>query len=263
MNPTIIANWKMQLGLGESSQLARQMVEWTQQAMPSVSLIICPSYIALQSVGHELHGSIVMLGAQDVFWAERGAFTGEESPLTIRETGGSAVIIGHSERRQMGETNDQIGRKALAALTHGLMPIICVGESADERTRGQHEMAVQKQLTTIFRSTPPPNQGQIVYVAYEPIWAVGTGEPADPDEAEAIRVLIHRTLIDLYPAELVDRSFRMLYGGSVDANNISNYVQPGRYQGSLIGTASQKFDTFTKLIESVAPAAITQKETSL
>lgn len=217
-----------------------------------VQPVICPSFPALAGAKQALKGSKTKLGAQNLFWDEKGAYTGEVSPAQLREEGVEYVIIGHSERRQLlGETDVMVARKMIAAVTHGLMPILCVGENADERARGTHENIVRRQLESALRSLPPPSQSKRVYIAYEPIWAIGTGEPADESQAEDIRAVIEQTLIDLYGERMVEHGFRILYGGSVDLDNILNYVHPAGYDGALIGTASLDPVTFARMIRAV------------
>lgn len=253
MTPTIVANWKMQLGVAASVDAATRLRATLDRDPIDATIVVCPSFLAIPYVLDPLSGSDIKLGAQDVFWTDKGAHTGEVSPTNLREVGVEYVIIGHSERRKLGETDTDVGRKTLAAAAYGLKPIICVGETSDERATGQHEHVVRRQVEGMFLSAPPPSQGMVIHLAYEPMWAIGTGEPADPATAEAIRQCIYRSLIDRYPAELVARSFRILYGGSVDPTNVTNYVGPGKFDGALVGGASLNPDTFVPLIRSCLP----------
>lgn len=250
--PLIVANWKMQLDSATTVQRIKSFRSELKNFRGRVQPVICPSFPALADSMKALKGSKTKLGAQNVFWDEKGAYTGEVSPPQLRENGVDYVIIGHSERRQLlGETDVMVARKMIAAVTHGLMPILCVGENADERAQGVHENVVRRQLESALRSLPPPSQAQRVYIAYEPIWAIGTGEPADAAQAEDIRAVIERALIDLYGEPAVERGFRILYGGSVDLGNILDYVQPGGYDGALVGTASLEPATFAAIIRAV------------
>lgn len=257
--PIFIANWKMQLTLDQTVQLIKEVRAGVHTYEGPVQLVVCPTYTALSDAHRALEGSKVKLGAQDVFWDERGAYTGEVSPLQLQELGVQYVIIGHSERRQhFGETDEMVARKLVAALSHGLQPILCVGETGAERAAHQHEHVVRRQLTEAFRSLPPPSQGHRFSIAYEPIWAIGTGESANPDQATEMRHIIFQTLVDLFDEALVERQFSILYGGSVDPANITKYVQPGRYDGALAGTASLKADSFVKMVEQLSTNAHVQ-----
>lgn len=251
-HPYIIGNWKMQLGHTE----ARALMTGLRQALHTydgpVRMIICPSFTALPVAHEVMQGSKIRLGAQDVFWAERGAYTGEISPLELQDLGVSFVIVGHSERRQlMGETDEMVARKMMSAMSHGLQPVLCVGETAEQRHQNQHESTVRHQLEQAFQTMPPPTQGQRVAVAYEPIWAIGTGESASPDQANEIRQVIEQTLVDLYGQALVSRQFRILYGGSVNPDNITHYVHPDRFQGVLAGTASLEIESFVHMVKAL------------
>lgn len=250
--PLIVANWKMQLSIGESVNRAAVLKTKLREVKGRFQVVLCPSFLSLGGVKKTIRGSAVRLGAQDVFWDERGAYTGEVSPMNLKETGVEYVIIGHSERRQLlGETDAMIGRKVISALGHGLTPILCVGETAHERNDGRHELVVTRQLTNALKTAPPPVGTGRLYIAYEPIWAIGTGEPASPDQALDMLEFIRQTLIDLYSLDQVERSFRVVYGGSVDAGNVRDYVGPKAFHGALVGTASLDPDTFVEVIKHI------------
>jgi triosephosphate isomerase (TIM) len=250
--PIIVGNWKMQLGIAESIALTKELVSYCQALKTSMAVVVCPSYVALPLVRDIVDDGPVQLGAQDLFWAERGAYTGEISPSMLQELGVEYCIIGHSSRRALGETDAEVGRKTLSALTHGIRPIICVGESAAERALGRQQEVVRKQLESAFRSSPPPTKNQLVYIAYEPIWAISPNDAADPGEAELMRRYIRRTLVDFFPAELVESSFLVLYGGSVDSENVANYIAPDKFKGALVGKASLSAASFCSLIQTVS-----------
>lgn len=250
--PLIVANWKMQLGIEESHQRLVVMKQKLKEIRGRYQAVICPSFIALGGMQKLLRGSDIQLGAQDIFWDGRGAYTGEVSPINVREAGAQYVIIGHSERRQLlGETDDMISRKIVSALGHGLTVILCVGETAHERNEGRQEMVITKQLQTALRASPPPiGQGRM-YIAYEPIWAIGTGESASAEDALAMYQVIHQTLIDRYSEAQVELSYRVLYGGSVDANNVADYVHSSSYHGALVGGASLDPEKFANIITNI------------
>ncbi len=250
--PILAANWKMQLSPSQAAAVAAAIVQQSANLTSGVRLVLCPSYISLPEVGRILAGSTVQLGAQDTFWDRRGAFTGEVSPQDLRGLGATYVIVGHSERRQLlGETDAMVSRKMVAALGHELQPILCVGETAAQRADHQHEAVVRQQLQAAFRSLPPPGRGHRMAIAYEPIWAIGTGQPADPAIAEHMRQVIHQVLVDLYDEPVVDRHFSILYGGSVDAKNITRYISPDGYDGALVGTASLKAEEFVTMASAI------------
>ncbi len=250
--PLIVANWKMQLNTAASVANIKKFRKELRNFRGRVQPVICPSFTALADASKALKGSKTKLGAQNLFWDEKGAYTGEVSPGQLQEQGVEYVIIGHSERRQLlGETDVMVARKMIAAVTHDLMPILCVGENAEERARGVHENVVRRQLESALRSLPPPSQSKRVYIAYEPIWAIGTGEPADPAQAEDIRAVIERTLVDLYSEATVAQGFRILYGGSVTLDNILDYVRPNGYDGVLAGNASLEPAVLAAMIRAV------------
>lgn len=251
-HPYIIANWKMQLSPADVEQRLRDVRPAIEQLDHRVRTVICPSFLSLATASRLLAGSPISLGAQDVFWAERGAYTGEISPLDLRTLNVTYAIIGHSERRQhLGETDVMAGRKMIAAMGHGLQPILCVGESAAQRAAGQAETVVRHQLAEAFRSVPPPTRGQRIFVAYEPVWAIGTGEFASAEVATDVMRVLEQTLVDLYGAGLVEQQFRFLYGGSVNPDNITSYVQPERFHGALAATATLEVESFIRLVTAV------------
>lgn len=256
-SPLLVANWKMQLSIDQSLAAVKQLGAKLRPAQLAARVIVCPSFTSLPAVADVIARGPLELGAQDVAWDERGAYTGEVSPLDLRELGVGYVIIGHSERRQLlGETDAMVGRKMISATTHGLMPILCVGETADERRVNRQEMVVSRQLQAAFRSLPPPRAQRRLSIAYEPVWAIGTGQAAEPAAALTMRDFIHQVLVDLYGEGLADNNFRLLYGGSVTADNITDYVQPDAFHGALIGGASLKPLEFFSLIQRVNRAFV-------
>ncbi|MBI3572792.1 MAG: triose-phosphate isomerase [Candidatus Kerfeldbacteria bacterium] len=253
LTPLLVANWKMQLTVAESRQRLSELQKSLPAKQKNIEIVICPSFMALPSLAASLSGTPIRLGAQDVAWDERGAYTGEVSPLDLVDLGLGHVIIGHSERRHLlGETETMVARKMISAYSHGLMPILCVGESADDRAAARHEDVVRHQLETALRSVPPPGRGRHMAIAYEPVWAIGTGQPADPALAAAMGATIRQILINQYGPVQAERSFRLLYGGSVDDTNITKYVHSEGFQGALVGSASLNPSIFAKMITNVA-----------
>ncbi len=252
ISPLVVANWKMQFTTDQAVATATKLKTKLRTFGSLVKVGICPSFVGLTEVGQAITGSVLRLGSQDIFWDERGPYTGEVSPLDIQQAGVEYVIVGHSERRQiLGETDTMVARKMISAVTHGMMPILCIGETGEERRTNQQDLVVTRQLQAAFRSLPPPPRHRRISIAYEPIWAVGTGEAASATQADAMRELIIQVLVDLYGPELVGSNFRILYGGSVTADNIGDYVNPEGFHGALVGTASLDPVSFVTLLQRV------------
>lgn len=224
--------------------------------LAGIEIALCPPFTALGIVGEAVRGSAVALGAQDVFWEESGAFTGEVSPGMLVAAGCRYVIIGHSERRQyFGETDEMVNRKVLAALSRALRPIVCVGESLAERERGETEAVVARQVRAAFRQVAPEAAGEMV-IAYEPIWAIGTGRNATGAEANRVIGLIRQEVAKLYPEHTgVPDRLRIQYGGSVKAENIAEFMSQPEIDGALVGGASLDPAGFATLCRVSAEAA--------
>jgi triosephosphate isomerase len=254
----VIANWKMQLDVRQSQHVARDVVRlWAAQAVskPHVKTVICPTHVALEEVRAEIKGTAVNLGAQDCFWEDRGAYTGEVSALSLKEGGCTYCIVGHSERREhLGETDEMVRRKTIALLSHGLVPIICVGETKEERRNGKRDVVVLEQVKTALRGCRPVGTQQVI-VAYEPRWVIGTGQAVAPEDAASMHRLIIDALHEIYPADVVDRQFSVIYGGSVNPSNLGDYLDVPEIAGALVGGASLKADEFVKLAEIAADVA--------
>jgi triosephosphate isomerase len=252
MKPIIIANWKMQLGVHDTVNRLTSLRLNLKEFGYGLDVAVCPSTIALTAAKEILITSKIQLGAQDVFWEEKGAYTGETSPRQLQEVGVRYVIVGHSERREyLGETDSMVGQKVVSVLAHGMVPILCVGETAHQRNDNVHEMVIVQQLERALQSTTPPNKNQQLLVAYEPMWAIGTGEPASPAVADQMRQVIERTLIERFGAEIARERCAILYGGSVDAKNICDYVRKDSYDGALVGGASLDPESFSTLLQTV------------
>ncbi len=247
----IIANWKMNLPLGESIELAKNICKKVKKVKLSkeLEIILCPSFEALAEVNKVLGRSGIALGAQDVFWQEHGAFTGEVSPVMLAEVGCKYVIVGHSERRKyLGETNEMINRKISAALAGNLVPILCVGETIEERTERRQNHCVMTQVLEGLNGIEL-TEGQKIIIAYEPVWVIGTGQAIDGQEASKMASVIRQTLIDMFPLEVVKAQTTIIYGGSVDAQNIKPFMDVELIQGALVGGASLKAEKFVDLLE--------------
>ena len=240
--PIIAGNWKMYKTIPEARELVTGIKE-KLKATGQVEVVVCPPFTALAPVAEVLKGSGIGLGAQDLFWEEEGAYTGEVSPVMLRDLGCQYVIIGHSERRQyFGETDETVNKKVKAALAHGLRPIICVGESLAQREAGETETLVATQVEKALAEVEATEIPQIV-IAYEPIWAIGTGRSSTGEDANQVIGLIRKTIARLYRQELADQ-VRIQYGGSVKPENIKEFMTQPEIDGALVGGASLKVDSF-------------------
>lgn len=247
--PIIAGNWKMNTNVAEARALANALVEGLSK-IDSADSVLCPPFISLAPLSEILAGTRVGLGAQDMFWEEKGAFTGEVSPTMLKGLC-QYVIIGHSERRQyFGETNQTVNRKLKAALAHGLTPIVCVGENLDQREAGQTESFITTQVNEGLADLESLDG---VVIAYEPIWAIGTGRAATSDMAEEVCAQIRRTLSAMY-GEQAAQATRIQYGGSVTSSNVTELMSKPNIDGGLVGGASLKAEEFLMLIELAAKA---------
>jgi triosephosphate isomerase len=244
--PLIAGNWKMHKTTAEAADLVRALL--AEPIPPGVEVAVCPPFAALGAVRSVLGGSTVRLGAQDMHWEAQGAFTGEISPVMLRDLGCHYVIVGHSERRQLfGETDESAARKTGAAFAHGLVPILCVGERLEERDAGQTEAVVIRQTVAGTQHVDGARASALV-VAYEPVWAIGTGRSASGEEANRVITLIRRTLSDRFGEETAGH-VRILYGGSVTPDNAGEFSAQPDIDGALVGGASLDAAKFRKIIE--------------
>lgn len=246
MRPPIIAgNWKMNGTLGEAADLAggiRKQLE----GLEGVEVVVCPPFPFLYRVREVLDGSKIALGGQDCHWEAKGAYTGEVSPPMLKEAGCRFVVLGHSERRHIiGESNDQINRKVRAALAHGLTPILCVGELLEERSMGVTNEVVDRQLTKGLGGLTAAEATEGV-IAYEPVWAIGTGKTATPRQASDVHHYIRKLLSKMF-GDATAQNVRILYGGSVKPDNIGELMSEEDIDGALVGGASLEIHSFVKI----------------
>jgi triosephosphate isomerase len=214
--------------------------------MTDIDIAVAPPFTALAAVRQTLAGSSIGLGAQNMHWENEGAFTGEVSPDMLKNSGCQYVILGHSERRQyFGETDRNVNRKTLAALSHKLTPIVCVGESEEERNRGVTFVVIDRQINAAFIDVTASQLSEIV-VAYEPVWAIGTGRTATPAQAQEVHLAIRSRLGTLFGTDAAD-TVRILYGGSVKPNNIDELMAEADIDGALVGGASLDAASFTRI----------------
>jgi triosephosphate isomerase len=213
-----------------------------------VDMAVCPPFTNLATVAELLKGTSIKLGAQNLFWEEEGAFTGEVSAKMLLGVGCEYVIIGHSERRQhFGETNETVNRRLKRALTSGLKPIVCVGETLSQRQAGETEQVVEKQVRGAFAEIPPSDFSKVV-IAYEPVWAIGTGVNATPEQAQEVHAFIRRLVENLYNRELA-LACRIQYGGSVKPANAAELMRQPDVDGALVGGASLQAESFAAIIK--------------
>lgn len=233
----IIANWKMYLSIGESVALAKKFLDKLQKSKNEV--VICPSFVALQTVYEVIKKNGIYLGAQDCGWGDEGAFTGEVSSKDLKQLGCKYVIIGHSERRHlMNESEELVNKKMITAMKSGLKPILCVGETAEERREGEAAKVVKRQLKSAFAGLPINSKPDIV-LAYEPVWAIGTGIAAKPEDALTMHKIIREFVLKLVPK---GSKLRILYGGSVTSKNTAEFLKEKEIDGFLVGGASARMD---------------------
>ncbi|MFA5022459.1 MAG: triose-phosphate isomerase [Patescibacteria group bacterium] len=248
IKPIVIANWKMKLGLQEAKSLASDI---KNKVTAQIEVAVCPSFISLTEVGKIFSGSNIKLGGQDCFWEANGAFTGEVSAKELKEVGCEFVILGHSERRKyLGETDEMVHKKVSQALAAGLMPIICVGETFEQRQQGAKDYVLIQQTTKALEGLEI-NASQQVIIAYEPVWVIGSGQAIDPNEAAAAHQVIYQSLFDLFPSDIVKNNFRIVYGGSVDETNVSDFTNLDKTSGVLVGGASLNINDFLAIIKNV------------
>jgi triosephosphate isomerase len=242
-------NWKMNTLRDEAIALARGIRERCD-GVAGVEKVVCPPFVFLYDVGAVVDGSSIEVGTQDVYWEEKGAFTGEVSITQVAEASRYS-IIGHSERRQyFGETDESVNKKVVAALAHGVRPIMCVGETLDQRNAGETDAVLVRQTREGLRDVRVTSE---LVIAYEPVWAIGTGLAADGATAEQAIKLIRDTVRGT--AGAVADEIRILYGGSVTPDNVEEFMAQPDIDGGLIGGASLKVDSFTALVESAAAVA--------
>ncbi len=251
--PIIAGNWKMNLNRQQSVELASALGRVASDSVAEV--LVCPPFVYLDGVSSAVEGTAVKVGAQDVYFEEKGAFTGEISSLMLTDLGCTYVILGHSERRHvMGETDEVVNLKVKTALAGGLTPIVCVGETLDERENGQTMDVVRRQISGSLSDLTTTELEQIV-IAYEPVWAIGTGKTATPEQAQEVHADLRKILSDGYNSESAN-SVRILYGGSVKPNNALSLMSQPDIDGALVGGASLNADHFVEIINATgAPSA--------
>lgn len=243
----VIANWKMKLTLAQSLKLAKAMKSKFKNFKQG-TVALCPNFLALREVGEVIKGSPLQLGAQNVFWEEYGAYTGEISANMLVDAGCRYVVVGHSERREYQlENYEMIHKKIKAVLdADGLVPIVCIGENTNERKTDRRDFILVHQLQQALGGVNLL-EGERVIIAYEPIWAIGSGVAIEPAEAEYAHKIIKLTLNDLFGPQLAAKNFRIVYGGSISSKNVKGFVDLENTDGLLVGGASLDAEEFYKV----------------
>lgn len=244
--PVIAGNWKLFKTIGESVAMVAALKPLVAEAR-NVEIVVAPVFTALSRVSDAVSGSNVNLAAQDCFWEEEGAFTGEVAPKLLKDAGCSHVIIGHSERRQyFGETDATVNKKVKAAITAGLTAIVCVGETLEERESGRTFSVIETQVQNSLAGMCAEAVAGLI-VAYEPVWAIGTGKTASDEHAQEVHAFIRGLIQRLFSPAAAD-AVRILYGGSVKPDNVKGLMGQPDIDGALVGGASLKADSFAAIV---------------
>jgi triosephosphate isomerase len=246
--PLVAANWKMYKTAPESVDTARRMCQRIS-ADAFAEIMVAPAFVSLAGVGEAIRGSNIALGAQNMHWEQEGAFTGEVSAAMLQSVGCRYVILGHSERRQFfGETDPSVHRKIVSALQAGLIPVFCIGETEAERDSQQTFSVLERQLGGGLGKLGGAEIHSLV-IAYEPVWAIGTGKTASSDQIQEVHAFLRRYLADQYNNALA-KSIRILYGGSVKPGNATQILTLPDVDGALVGGASLDAESFARIVES-------------
>ena len=255
MKPVLVAgNWKMHKLTDEARELAHDLKSRLSESDQTTEILLCPPFTALAEVAAVIAGSRIHLGAQNMHWEEKGADTGEVSAPMLKDIGCTHVIIGHSERRHLfGETDESVNKKIKAALAAGLRPVVCVGETESQRENGETEAVIVRQIRDGLAGLGPEQTAELV-IAYEPVWAIGTGKNATPEQAQEVHALIRRLISENF-GESVASSRLILYGGSVKPGNAAELMNQPDINGALVGGASLDADSFEKIVRAGAGAS--------
>jgi triosephosphate isomerase len=244
--PIIAGNWKMNKTSTEARDLASKLIPLVS-GVKDRDIVLAPPFTSIPAVAETVKGTNMALSAQDVFWEEKGAFTGEISAEMLLDLGCKYVIIGHSERRQFfGETDETVNKKVRQALNKGLLPIVCAGELLREREAGKANEVIERQVVGALKGVTAAEMQKIV-VAYEPVWAIGTGKTATPDQANEIHAFIRQKIKSMYNVDVAG-ALRIQYGGSVTPENVSTLMAMPDIDGALVGGASLKPESFAGLV---------------
>ncbi len=245
--PIIAGNWKMNKNSQEAIEMIKSLKEMVA-GVDEVEIVVVPPYTSLSAVSNEIVDTKIELGAQNVHFEKSGAYTGEVSAAMIKEVGCKWVIIGHSERRQYFQcTNEMVNKKIKAAVAEGLKPIVCIGETLEERETGKTFEVLEVQIKDGLKGLSQDEQDNLT-IAYEPVWAIGTGKTATPEQAEEVHKFIREKLAGMYGEEFA-QAVRILYGGSVKPSNVADLMSQENLDGGLVGGASLEADSFASLVK--------------
>lgn len=248
----IIANWKMKLSLADTIALAKK-IKTKFRGFSGGEIAICPNFLSILEVRDIFAGTKIKIGAQDVFWEGNGAYTGEISASMLEEAGCKYVVIGHSERRKFLMVNYEMIHKEIKAVmaVEDLTPVVCIGENWDERKTERRDFVLFDQLQQALGGLNIVGQQQII-IAYEPIWAIGSGTAIEPSEAEYAHKIIRLTLNDMFGMKIVKNNFKIIYGGSINSKNVDGFIGLDNLDGMLVGGASLDADEFYEVARAVA-----------
>lgn len=245
--PFIAGNWKMYMTRREATDLVEGLLTALVN-VTDVEVAICPPFTALECVARLVANHHIALGGQNCYWEDKGAFTGEVSPPLLKEIGCKYCIVGHSERRQyFGETNETVRKKILALYKHRILPIVCIGETLTQREEGQTEEVILTQMHEGLHNLAPDKMAATT-IAYEPVWAIGTGKTATPQQAQEAHALIRAELVKMLGKDVAEE-VRIQYGGSVKPDNIKALMAEPDIDGALVGGASLKVDSFSAIVK--------------
>jgi len=244
--PLIAGNWKMHKTVVEACRLATELMKQCE-GLTDRDVLLAPPFIALAEVAYIVRESSMIIGSQNVCWGEEGACTGEISPAMLKDVGVTAAIIGHSERRQIfGETDELINKRIHGAIGHGLIPILCIGETLEEREENRTFEVLEQQVREGLREVNGAKTTKLV-IAYEPVWAIGTGKTATTEQAQEAHGFVRNLLAEIYEKDIAERT-RILYGGSVKPDNVDQLMAQEDIDGALVGGAALDSDSFGRII---------------
>ena len=245
--PYLAGNWKMYKTIGDAVKFAKEFKELVKDVKDR-DILLCVPFTIIGPIAKELEGTNVLVGAQNMYFEKEGAFTGEVSPTQLLDAGAKVVVLGHSERRHIfGESDALINKKVHSALQNGLMPILCVGELLEEREAGKTEAVCKTQTVEGLKGLSKADALKVT-IAYEPVWAIGTGKTATPEDADNVHAYIRKVLADIYDKETAE-AVRIQYGGSVKPENVDALMAKPNIDGALVGGASLKADSFTRIVK--------------
>lgn len=244
--PLIAGNWKMNTTIGEAEHLAQEVVR-AAASFQDRDIMIAPPFTALSAVSDILHDSNVILASQNICWAEKGAFTGEISPLMLKDVGCRMAIIGHSERRHIfGESNSLINQRISGTMESGLIPVFCIGEKLEEREAGHTMKTLEQQVREGLADISYTDPSAMVF-AYEPVWAIGTGKTATVEQAQEVHAFLRDLIATMYEKNIASQT-RILYGGSVNSDNVDGLMAQTDVDGALVGGAALDAESFSRII---------------